>query len=522
MRWTRAGLWLIPVVLATVFWWLPPIGDDAYYHSVGAVEQVRAWHEGAVFPGYHRGWNGGTGSFAPAVYAPIPMAIQGVLAWLSGDGQRAVGLSLAMALLAAALLLRLTSHSPDSVLLVASPYFLAAAVTRATTTEAWALAGAAVILGLGMPGPAVTVRRGLGLAGGVALVAGSQVGMLLQLSWLLASGWLTWFLLSRRHRSTPVPRLFGVGLRSLAWASAGLLTSTVLWLPLILDGRNLALGELVTGELDWRQNFLPGSSELHLFLSLIAVCLGVIMCVVYLRGEGEDRLPQLAAAAVGLVLAVGLSAPVWRLPGMSALQFPWRFLGPATILVVMAAGSLSGRWRWLIVVLLVAPSAAVPLRLDTAAGHVPVGASPAELAQLVHGHWGLAPVLPSARGLYAPGFHRLGSLQELAAQGPVIVPERNTVLGGEWKVTAPASAPVLLPLQWWPGWAISVDDREVPFTNRFGLVAIEGRGGSSRVRAVLRPSRSRAFGGAMSLLGVLVLAGLGWLEGRREPAGTIP
>ncbi len=77
MKLLRGVLWLLPIVLAVVFWWFPPRGDDAYYHSVGAVEQVRAWQEGAVFPGYHRGWNGGTGSFAPTVYAPIPMAIQG-------------------------------------------------------------------------------------------------------------------------------------------------------------------------------------------------------------------------------------------------------------------------------------------------------------------------------------------------------------------------------------------------------------------------------------------------------------
>ena len=61
MKWLRGALWLLPIVLAVVFWWFPPRGDDAYYHSVGAVEQVRAWQEGAVFPGYQRGWNGGTG-----------------------------------------------------------------------------------------------------------------------------------------------------------------------------------------------------------------------------------------------------------------------------------------------------------------------------------------------------------------------------------------------------------------------------------------------------------------------------
>ena len=232
MRWLRALAWLLPVTLAAVFWWLPPRGDDAYYHAVAAVEQVRAWQEEAVFPRYHRGWNGGTGSFAPTVYAPIPMAIQGGLAWLVGDGERAVGLSLALALLTAVVLLRLATASADAVLLAATPYVLAVALTRATTTEGWALAGAALVLSMGLPGQSMTVRRGLGLAAGVVLVAGSQVGMLLQLGLLGGIAWLTAWLVLRR-RAAAGPHFFEALVRALGWAAGGLLSAAVLWVPLL-------------------------------------------------------------------------------------------------------------------------------------------------------------------------------------------------------------------------------------------------------------------------------------------------
>ncbi len=510
-------MWLLPVVLAAVLWRFPPRGDDAYYHSVSAVEEVRAWDEGAVLPRYHRGWNGGTGSFAPAVYAPIPLAIQGGLAWLVGDGQRAVGLSLAFALLTAAVLLSLATGRGEAALLVATPYVLAAAVTRATTTEAWALAGAAVVLALGMPGKTITVRRGLGLAAGVILVVGSQVGMMLEVGVLLATGWLTWKVASRK----PFPLFFKVGLKTVAWASAGLLTGALFWLPLLIDGQNLALGELVEGPFDWRRNFLPGSSELTVFFSITAVCLAATVFVVLLRGDGDNRIPQAIAASAALLLTVGLSTPLWFLPGMNILQFPWRFLGPATLLLVMALGSLRGRWLWIAVALLVVPSAAVPLRLDSGGGNVPVAASPVELAQIVEEHWGIVPVLPSARGLYAPGFHRLASLQELGGQTPRVIPEVRTVWGGTWRVTPAEPAPVLLPLQWWPGWRITVDGREVPFSNHNGLVAVDGVPGTSTMRAILLPTRSRVTGGALSLVGALALGALAWFGGRPRPAGGL-
>ena len=162
------------------------------------------------------------------------------------------------------------------------------------------------------------------------------------------------------------------------------------------------------------------------------------------------------------------------------------------------------------------PSVTVPLRLDSTTGHVPVNSSPGELARSVQENWGLAPVLPSARGLYSPRSHRLASFQELGGQASTIVPETRTVRGGTWRVTAVAT-PVLLPLQWWPEWSITVDDREVHHENHNGLVAIDGVPGTATVRAVLRRSKSRAVGGGLSLLGVMALAGMVWSNGRVKP-----
>ena len=300
------------------------------------------------------------------------------------------------------------------------------------------------------------------------------------------------------------------------WMTTGLLVAGWLWVPTLLDSRNLALDELIGGSFAWSGNFLPDGSELGVVLSVTACCLAAVVGLVAFRGEGEERWPPVAAAAAALFLTIGVSSPLWHLPGMDRLQFPWRFLGPATILLVIALGSLGGRCKWAAVALLVAPIVVVPVRVDSAAGHVPVGSSPGELARLVHEHWGLAPVLPSARGLYAPGFHRLRSLQDIERQSAAVVAVERSSSGGAWRVNGGSQTSVLLPLQWWPEWSITVNDREVPYDNRAGLVAIESGPEEAFVRAKLQPSRSRAVGGLVSLTGVLILAGVMWFTRRRR------
>ncbi len=90
--------------------------------------------------------------------------------------------------------------------------------------------------------------------------------------------------------------------------------------------------------------------------------------------------------------------------------------------------------------------------------------------------------------------------------------------GGTWRVTAVAT-PVLVPVQWWPEWSISVDGREVHHENHNGLVAIDGVPGDvDRAGGIAPFEVSRPWWG-LSLLGVVALAGLVWFYGRATPLG---
>jgi hypothetical protein len=508
---------LVPTALAALFWMCPPDGDDAYHHTIGAVEQARAWSEGAAYPRYHRGWNGGTGTFAPTIYSPIPLSIQGGLAWVVGEGRRAVGFSLAIALLMASVALVLWSREPIAALIVLTPYAMAVALSRSTTTEAWALAGGATVLALAMPGTYLTRLRGFGLAAGVFWVAGCQVGMLLQLAWLLAAAWAVSLVRDWKgvagDREKAVRGLSGVA----GWGLTGLVSAAVLWIPAVVDARYMAVPELVTGPLDWRHNFLPDGSELGMLLTATAASLVGVALIVIARGAGPSRAAMVSAIAVGVALSTPLSAPLWRLPKMEILQFPWRFLGPTTLVAVLAIASLRGRWRVASIILLLLPLTLLPIRIGAVTDSVPATSTPEELAVIANRQWGLAPILPSARGFYSTGFDRIESLECLVRQPAHVSTIDRHANGGSWRVAVSTPGFVLLPIQWWPEWRITVDGQDLPHANRWGLAAVDLDAGTFEIRASLARSGSRTVGALLSMVGLVALLMMVMRYGRERP-----
>jgi hypothetical protein len=295
----------------------------------------------------------------------------------------------------------------------------------------------------------------------------------------------------------------------------------VLWLPAIVDARHLAVPELISGPLDWRHNFLPDGSELGLLLTATAASLVAVALIVMRRGESVNRGAFAAAIIVGVALSTPLSAPLWHLPKMEALQFPWRFLGPSTLVAVIAVASLRGRWRLASVILLLLPLTLLPVRVGSMTDSVPTSSTPRELAIVAHQQWGLAPVLPSATGFYSSGFHRLESLDRLARQEAQVVAVDRDAGGGSWRVVMSTPGIVLLPIQWWPEWQITSDGRELAYANRRGLVAVDLEGGTFEIRASLKRSGSRTLGAVLSIAGFAALLVRLMRSGRdRRPTPT--
>ncbi|HHQ49362.1 MAG TPA: hypothetical protein ENK19_10840, partial [Acidobacteria bacterium] len=331
LRVVAAAVWLS--LLATALWIAPVDGDDAYAHSVMAVEQLKCWRHGVMWPRFHPDWNGGTGSFLPSVYAPLTLTAEGVACWLTGEGSRAVSLVLLGGLLGGALLLwsALRTRGIDGgVGWLVAAYPLAAVLARATTTETMALAFAAPALVLALPPGPRSARQGLALGAAVALTAGCQVGMVLMTGLVLVAAW------------SISAHAWRKGLLTAAWFGSGALAGGLFWWPTVHDISWMARDLLARGEYDWRTHHvfsLASNEELGLFLvaCFFAVVLAGLAIAWSARGRRELR-PLLAAVAWALVLATPLSFPLWSAARfMAGLQFPWRFLGPATVLCLAGA-----------------------------------------------------------------------------------------------------------------------------------------------------------------------------------------
>ncbi len=504
-------------LLAVALWFRPPAGDDAYHHAVLSVEQVKCWNGGVAWPRFHPDWNGATGTFAPSIYAPLVLAIQGGACALAGEGSRAVGLALVAGLAAGALLLWAALRSrglEGGGLWAVAAYPLAAVLARATTTEVWALAFMAPVLVLALPLGPSTRGQGLAVATGVAALAGCQVGGLLMLAWVLTAAWLA-----------AGPARWRKGLGTAAWVVGGALLGGPLWWPVIREGRGLATEALVGGQYDWRTHHaLAAGANAELGPVLLAVFLGLAGVLLLWFPGSRNGTPRAldrgvpAALGAALVLATPLSAPVWRaLPGMEGLQFPWRFLGPATVVAVLLAAALRGRWRWAAVVFLVAPAALIPVEVDGGSPPLTPDLDARALARRTAVRYGLAPILPSLPGFYAPGFHPIESLRALQGQEAEVVDAGGGCLPRAFEVTAGEGEAVLLSLQWWPWLRVTGGEGELPYRNRIGLVEVEP--GPGRRELVVGEARApgRREGLLMTLAGLVLLGAVAW--GRREDGG---
>lgn len=200
------------------------------------------------------------------------------------------------------------------------------------------------------PGPSVLMGSVLSLSA----VVFSHNLMGLAVSALLLAYW-AWTLLTgpRRRRSVWAPVAFGL--------AAGLIA--FFWLPALVEHDAVKLEVIGPGHFDFREHFLglrellapsraidwgaTGPRYRH-NLGLAQWALGVPALVVLARGvvggeDGEGGMDLaffLVGAAALVFLMLPVSSAVWELiPGMPYLQFPWRLLGPANVMLAAAAAS---------------------------------------------------------------------------------------------------------------------------------------------------------------------------------------
>ncbi len=350
---------------------LLPRAPDLYVHLIWSWEVMRCLASGQL-PVWLPDLNAGFGSPGIRLYSPLGPILTGGLGLVFGEAGRGLR---AAALLAAGAVLLVPGIGRETVagekypwaglIVLLSPMVVFSLIGRAAWSEYLAIPLLWWVMERLLDGRIRVGRDGAVIAALWLMHAPSALmaGCLGAASLLL-------------HRS----RDHTVKLVQLAIVGGGL--SAWHWLPLVPESRDLGGQDILTsGIFDPARNYL-GSATAHaphhnMWLGWVAVA---ILGSLLLSRSWKSH-PHRTAAVVGcVVMASPLSLVLWRLQSpLQLLQFPWRWLLPATLLLVPALTDSRIR-RWAGVVCLLVPSlfmtwvqwARVPA-LDSSQGWTEVG-----------------------------------------------------------------------------------------------------------------------------------------------------
>lgn len=348
----------------------------------------------------------------------------------------------------------------------------------------------------------------------------------------------------------------------------GLLLGAIFWLPAFAETGAVQIGQLTApATLDFRNYFLAPAQLLRPFFTFdphleppsIPVAFGwpqlalAVAGVALWRRHSETlnrwRVAALALFLVAfLLLTLNVSQPVWEaVPVLKMIQFPWRFLGPATLIAALLAGATGSairpgsfsaeRWGGQVagaVLLLVTAALALPWTFVT---RYPASVLPPRpdvqdifAYEVESGGFGLTstgeflPVdvkqLPPADAARAQAAAQgtLDRLDRAALPSTVTVIESASQrLSAEAHFRSPQ--PFDAVFQWFhfPGWRAEVDGAPVALraSDPHGFIIVPVPAGDHQVRVVFGQTPLRQFAIALSILGALALVVIAGLAARR-------
>lgn len=481
-------------------------GPDVYVHVIWAQQVMHDLHAGCL-PLWCPDLNAGCGSPGIRLYSPGGPVMSGILGLLVGDACAGVRLALLAALVALALLMRRREVEgwPLAVALAATaPAFMADLFTRAAYSELMAVPVAWWLLdrAAARPPDRTSWRA---LAVGIALL------------WLLHAP-TTVMVVILLLASCLLRRLRGLGWLTLGGAAALLLTAWN-WLPLLDEmGLVKSAPALKGGIFAARANIL-GSASAHSPLLNSALSWAAVALLLIVLVEGWQRTDPVRAALI--VLCVALASPaasaLWSdASPLSWLQFPWRWLLPATLLALRPLAlrtPFSNPRSWALGVLWLAPLLTLPLpelvhvpRLSANESWQQLGGSLAEAI-------GSNPLLVDAAQNRPPWFADLG--EQLPAVGDrlavadsrltAIHVERWTPLRRALTVTGAVPSTVTVRLLDYPWWQVQVDGVAAIARRQHGLIRVEVPAGRHTVEIRWQGSPWARLGMALALVGLGLL-----------------
>jgi hypothetical protein len=354
----------------------------------------------------------------------------------------------------------------------------------------------------------------------------------------------------------------GWGALALVFAAC---VSAFFWVPALAERQAVKLEVIGPGHFDFHEHFLSlgellaasmrldlGSAAPRFWLNLgvgqwVLGLLGTAAAL-YCRKRRPDML-FFVLTGVGLgILMLPASTPVWELvPGMEYLQFPWRLLGPASLMLAVAAGGAvqalaDRRWRLLgsaaalLALLLLALPLLYPPEWDAEFG----GTRPVDYLEWERGSLALG---TTSTGDYVPVTAALepvgpepSLIESYSSPGPVDKLDRSRLPEGaaaeviehgplhdQFLVNSPDGVTLRVYTFHFPGWNAYVDDEEVQIevTDPEGFISLWVPPGEHEVAVAFEDTPVRKGGWLLSAAGAVGLAclvlAMPRLRGRAEP-----
>jgi hypothetical protein len=353
--------------------------------------------------------------------------------------------------------------------------------------------------------------------------------------------------------------------RRTLWALLGFALSAALiaffWLPAFLERGAVKLQVIGPGHFDFREHFLsPGEllapsrlidwgatgpryrHNLGVPQWLLALTgLAILASRLHLPGKrvvGKTLWFFLAAALSLVFLMLPVSAVVWeQVPAMPYLQFPWRLLGPANLmLAVCAAGGVAllpeKPWRWVAVAGALALTTLMAMPLLYPAPWSPQfgGTSPADIIEWEKqsqalGTTSTGDFLPVSVEMLPPPMQTL--IESYIAPGPVDKVNRATLPANtevsiiehgprhdEFRVRTLQPFRLRLYTFYFPGWRAYVDDVpvDIEVARPEGFVTLEVPRGEHRVLVCFEDTLPRRVGWIVSAAALTTLVAVGVLR----------
>jgi hypothetical protein len=346
----------------------------------------------------------------------------------------------------------------------------------------------------------------------------------------------------------------------------GLALSAFFTLPATLERQWIQIERgLIPPNLDYHHHFLslaevlspPQPTDTGRMNPAVPRSLGLVQTIAAiaaipgLRKKGESQRLHILFFALVLVASVAMMLPqsvaLWdRLPPLAYLQFPFRWLGPASFAVAVLAGAsvsalsrsgslTSPRFLASAALLTLLVLAALPMLYPGYQHSLPANPSLTEMMDMER--W-MGAVGTTATGEYLPiwvewvppesllePMYRAGlPLKRLDTstwpEGSIVLEEEYTPTTGQLTVQLTKMLKVFFDIHYFPGWRVYIDGEEVPIepTQGQGRISFIAPAGEHVIRLQFEELPLRMAADAISVISLLVLLVIAVYLANHEPA----